>query len=850
MQRGGSSSSRGGGRGGGRGGSNASASGSASASSSSSGGSGFASSAAFAAAYASTPDLGCEPVVIQSALKKTKLLEGAPTGLFRKDITCSGRTPIKGSQAKKFRQLVQESETHTPHSDARWTRTNEVGDTIIVSLLCPFACACVCLQSIYRHVTDAEWLLLFPPKFAVHTEKLSGALLTEHKPLLYWVKDEGDGCASKSDLGSPMWIDLSGGHADAHMVYPTLYALAKVASILRPLTVHAPVSKFAIQGADVMWPGVIVDDPQAEHGVGRFQQGEKRAVFARGNPAPFAVGWLAQDSAAIIAAAGKGKAVSIVHVFGDALWNVGNRQPPNIGFQPKQVYGIKISGAPDEEEEESDEDAEQQQQQQQEAGVEASLDALQVAPVDASSSSSSAASSSSSSSSAIAASSAATPADSVPGSWDGDDSSSAAAAQLASTDPTAAAPVEADDELKESSAGDAAEDGGGDVDDDNDGEEGEEGEAEDAAESSKLSTAAMDAALLRCFLLAIQTRIRDSDLPMSPSSLLSVMEACNVDTDTERLDVRRSSHRKLAKFLKQLGKLGLAKSKTGAGKQGMCSTELALMAVSRTSPLLKDVQVTQAFLDAVKKKQKAMEKSHAKSAAESSASSSSLSSSSTAAGSSSSSGGGALQILHLYKPDQKLQRLFADADGAAEDPKKLWSMKDAKAVLWGYTLRNSLDLAASSGRVRLDPLLFDTLYADSGRNVNEVTKADLAARFDSHLQDYYAIVHGDQIEADQVKFTRGPLPPISVSLEQRDGKKKMTRVTGVEQFGLDPTQFAREAQKMFACAATCQEVPASSKHKAFKEVLIQGDVTKDIGPKLQQMYGIPASLVKQIKKGK
>ena len=87
--------SRGGGapRGGGRGGG--------------AGGGGFASSSAFASAYASTPDLGHEPV--QAPLKKTKELELAPVGLFRKDVSCSGRTPIKSSQAKKFKQLVAES---------------------------------------------------------------------------------------------------------------------------------------------------------------------------------------------------------------------------------------------------------------------------------------------------------------------------------------------------------------------------------------------------------------------------------------------------------------------------------------------------------------------------------------------------------------------------------------------------------------------------------------------------------------------------------------------------------------------------------------------------------------------
>jgi hypothetical protein len=241
---------------------------------------------------------------------------------------------------------------------------------------------------------------------------------------------------------------------------------------------------------------------------------------------------------------------------------------------------------------------------------------------------------------------------------DSDDASlTAAAAPTESGAPSTSNADEADTDEEANEAEDDADDDEADVG------EGENDKDEDVG-SAKLTPAEMDAALLRCFLYAVQTRIRDDDLPMDPSTLLTHMEACNLDED--RLDVKRSTHKKMAKFLKELGKLGLAKSKTGGGKQGMCKCELQVMSVSRSSPHLQDVQITKIYLDAVKRRQKEREKQHAKSAIATAEARSAASSSSSSSG-----GSGKVQVLHRYKPDQKLQRfLFTDP----ADAKKLWTM--------------------------------------------------------------------------------------------------------------------------------------------------------------------------------
>jgi translation initiation factor 2D len=265
---------------------------------------------------------------------------------------------------------------------------------------------------------------------------------------------------------------------------------------------------------------------------------------------------------------------------------------------------------------------------------------------------------------------------------------------------------------------------------------------------------------------------------------------------------------------------------------------------------LADVAVTPAFLDAVARKQKATEKAHARGAAAAAAASEGSGAAAAAAASSSSSSGakGGLNILHAYRPDGKLSKvLFSDSD-----PKRYWSAKDAKQVLWDYTRTHNLD-AASGQRVTLDPVLVAALYSDGGGRVPlEASKAELSQRFDAHLNEYHAITFGHDEDgagaaAADVKFKAGPVPCIDVSVETRQGKKLMTRIGGLEIFGVDPAIFAREAQRAFSCAATTQQ--STVKHKSAMEVLVQGNVASDVGTKLQQMYNIPSQLVK-VKKGK
>ena len=49
---------------------------------------------------------------------------------------------------------------------------------------------------------------------------------------------------------------------------------------------------------------------------------------------------------------------------------------------------------------------------------------------------------------------------------------------------------------------------------------------------------------------------------------------------------------------------------------------------------------------------------------------------------------------------------------------------------------------------------------------------------------------------------KGAARPIEITMEQRGGHKSVTRIAGLETFGVVPEQFAREMQKKLATSAT------------------------------------------------
>jgi predicted RNA-binding protein (TIGR00451 family) len=144
----------------------------------------------------------------------------------------------------------------------------------------------------------------------------------------------------------PYFIDIEG----RNNIIPTVQCLWRLPKLLRSFVIHAPVSEFVMNGADLMLPGLAnVDDLEG------VMRDEKMSIRVVGNPLPFAVGVSNCSWEGILANGRKGKALCVTSVYGDCLCPL--KTAPNSGFGGSSIYALEgyhevIENSDDEDDEE------------------------------------------------------------------------------------------------------------------------------------------------------------------------------------------------------------------------------------------------------------------------------------------------------------------------------------------------------------------------------------------------------------------------------------------------------------------------------------------------------------------
>ena len=141
----------------------------------------------------------------------------------------------------------------------------------------------------------------------------------------------------------PAFIDPDG----RGNILPSLFTLWEYPKMAKTLSIFAPVSPFVCKkGADVMLPGC------APENLGSFEPGNVRALLvsdpddaSRINPMPIAVGEMdlsSEDDHGM-----KGRAMRVIHYYGDEVWQFGGGQvgEPNAGFKEDCVEVVEGSPA-------------------------------------------------------------------------------------------------------------------------------------------------------------------------------------------------------------------------------------------------------------------------------------------------------------------------------------------------------------------------------------------------------------------------------------------------------------------------------------------------------------------------
>lgn len=532
-------------------------------------------------------------------------------------------------------------------------------------------------------------------------------------------------------------------------LYPTVYALWMVPELLPTFMLRGgEVSRYLIGGADLMFPGIYI----SEEGLPSFSAGVPWAVKVPGNPAPIAVGATTMSSYEALRAGLRGKALRITHCYGDSLWgSVEGRHVPNGGFFEDVVFHDPSFSSSTQSSVLGEDDPLADQQ-------------LSVTDKEMGEASDMSASN------------------------NGEDPVSVMESTVTNDDVEKVVT-----DLEDLSVSEKVE-----VD-----EKNAEGE-------HALSTVDIDTLLDKCLLQALHTTIKDKDLPIPGSTLWSNhVLPCRPSGVT--LDIKKSSHKKLSKWLLSKSAIGLISAKEDKHKK-----EVILSKVNRSHP---------DYLSFKPEKNKVVKTEESENQTTSQALPNK-----------------GLEVMEVYKPSVHVNPIFSNV-GA--DKAKIYTASEAIDVVFSYIEQEKLVKPTDKAIVVLDATLCDALYKGATKKGStyptEVHKKDVGSAFLNRMQARHLVTRGNM---SVVK--KGALKSIQILTERRQGNKKVTKLSGFEPFLLDAESLALEFQKKFACSTSVTEIPGKKGH----EVLVQGGVIDNLGKHLVVQYGIPKKYIEVFDKTK
>ncbi|KAL4559634.1 hypothetical protein LXL04_031777 [Taraxacum kok-saghyz] len=329
-----------------------------------------------------------------------------------------------------------------------------------------------------------------------------------------------------------------------------------------------------------------------------------------------------------------------------------------------------------------------------------------------------------------------------------------------------------------------------------------------ADDQNTLSVEDVDALLDKCLLQAFYTSLKDKDLPIAGSTLwANHVLPCRPPGTV--LDIKKSSHKKLSKWLQSKSSEGLISSKEDKHKK-----EVMVVSINRKHPLYTSFKPSKQQIEKP-------EQQIADPTIETDTNTT-------------------MEVIEIYKPSVHVNPIFTSV-GA--DTRQLYTASEASQVVYAYVEKENLVKPTNKSVVVLDAILCDALFKGAIKKgttyPSEIHKKDLGPSFVSRMQAHHQVVRGKESVV-----RKGGLKPLQIMTERRQGNKKVTKVSGMESFLIDAETFASELQKKFACSTSVTELPG----KKGYEVLIQGGVIDVLARYLVEQYGIPKKYIEVLDK--
>ncbi|XP_028265867.1 eukaryotic translation initiation factor 2D [Parambassis ranga] len=329
---------------------------------------------------------------------------------------------------------------------------------------------------------------------------------------------------------------------------------------------------------------------------------------------------------------------------------------------------------------------------------------------------------------------------------------------------------------------------------------------EDYTDGQKTPQEIMDALLMRCFLHALKSKVKKSELPLLTSTFLrNHMFTCC--PSGKQLDIKRSSYKKLSKFLQAMQQQynvvqvkELTKGVESIVEVDWKNPELRSFIVPEemdvAAPLVPDGEEGEVPYHPP-------------------------------------------EITTLYSVSARLEALFLDANkrkGTTLHP------AEVRSIITEYVKKNELVDENNKNYVTINPTLCDCLLEKSEYQEVEALKwDDLFTRTLGKMQECYQVVFPGQ--APIIK--KGHIEPIDISVASRGSNKKVTLIKNLEVYGLDPAAVATALQHRVQASSVLHPVPGA-KDKVV--VQIQGNQIHQVGNLLLDHYQIPRKFIQGLDK--
>jgi len=193
------------------------------------------------------------------------------------------------------------------------------------------------------------------------------------------------------------------------------------------------------------------------------------------------------------------------------------------------------------------------------------------------------------------------------------------------------------------------------------------------------------------------------------------------------------------------------------------------------------------------------------------------------------------ETLHLDKEAV----MAADAKTDERKGTGFLTKTECRALIENYIETENLVDPKSKGRVLVNGPLCDALYRTSKKNMQpgqptelptSVVRKDLIDTWMKRMDCGHALVQmpGSKI----LHLKRGQPTPVDIEVEFRQGNRRkfLTRIRGMEEYGVEGESLSQDVSHRFACSATIETAPVGrpALKKGRVELVFQGHLSEEL----------------------